>query len=228
MATLENADVPDGCPANSGEYHSWLNLTDQAALRCYKNMYSRVYFNGTYSMAGGVSIYGKDFGGVEGVDNLAANVDVPVFRVMIEALEALGYQRGVNLHGAPYDFTFAGYHYDTPESGYFQALTGLIEETYMRNNNTQVHLLGHSMGTVMLHYFLTTRDAGWKNTHVASYIPIAPVFYGCPFATRALITGITNGDFNKWFLRNLIRGWGSVHWFIPSPRWTPKVFSPRN
>ena len=46
----------------------------------------------------------------------------------VQKLAALGYQTGVNLHGAPYDFRRAANEHET----YFENLKDLIQQTYDR------------------------------------------------------------------------------------------------
>ncbi|KAL3196960.1 hypothetical protein MRX96_045051 [Rhipicephalus microplus] len=56
------------------------------------------------------------------------------FRRIVEALIALGYQRGIDVRGAPYDFRKAPNELD----GYFEQLHALIEDSYTSNRNMSV------------------------------------------------------------------------------------------
>ena len=72
------------------------------------------------------------------------------FATIVSHLLPLGYVRGVNLHGAPYDFRKAANEHEE----YFTRVKKLVEDTYEANNKTSVILLTHSMGSPMMLYFL--------------------------------------------------------------------------
>ena len=61
-----------------------------------------------------------------------------------------GYNRGSNLHGAPYDFRKAAHEHED----YFSRVKSLIEETFLANGETSVIILTHSLGSPMMLYFL--------------------------------------------------------------------------
>ncbi|CAE7692284.1 PSAT, partial [Symbiodinium necroappetens] len=66
-------------------------------------------------------------------------------------LEKLGYQEGVDLIAAPYDWRFAPSVMEKRE-GYFQRLLASIES--LDKDGTGVILLAHSMGNKVVSYFL--------------------------------------------------------------------------
>ena len=53
---------------------------------------------------------------------------------MVEALVKIGYQRGLDIHGAPYDFRKAA----NEQGDYFANVLKLIETTYISNGNKSV------------------------------------------------------------------------------------------
>merc|ERR1719468_67057 len=59
------------------------------------------------------------------------------FHPIAEALVKLGYRRGVDMHGAPFDFRKAA----NEQAKYFDQVTKLIEDTYTKNGNKSVILL---------------------------------------------------------------------------------------
>ena len=72
------------------------------------------------------------------------------FANIVSHLLPQGYERGVNIRGAPYDFRRAA----NEHGEYFVKVKQLVEETYQANNQTPVILLTHSMGSPMMLYFL--------------------------------------------------------------------------
>jgi len=137
---------------------------------------------------------------------------------MIEAFEAVGYQRDISFRAGTYDWTLTGnvYSDDDGIQNYYSRLRDLIEETYRINGNKRVNLMGHSMGTYQGHWFLTNYvDQAWKNTYIKNMIDITPLYKGAPLSHRALLTGLTPIPLVKWYLRNLVTNWGSVHFFLP-------------
>jgi len=228
MNTIERpADVPRGCQQSRSVYQVWLNIPNIVRLRCFHaqmHVIMTVNPNITYTHNEGTNIRGKDWGGTEGIESLSfwAPNQVEIFRVMVETLVELGWVRGTSLRGAPYDWMFPGWHYE--EFGFYDELEALVEETYVSNRNQSVHLIGHSMGTLQLLQFLNSRSQAWKDTYVASYIAITPLYIGAPLAIRAILTGVTDIPLVRWYIQTLIRYWGSLHWFNPVPRWTDVPF----
>jgi len=214
---------PDNRPGAPFNYQCWLSVPKIVRLRCFMNEMSRNYENGNYSLKNdGLTIEGKDFGGVDGVETITKYLDVPLMRGMIEAFEAVGYARDISFRAATYDWTFASYHYET--IGYYTDLRLLIEETYRMNGNRRVNLIGHSMGTLQGHYFLTKMvTQEWKDTYLVNMVDITPLYRGAPLAIRAILTGLTPIPLVKFYLRTLVENWGSVHWFLPF-NWPNQVF----
>jgi len=54
-------------------------------------------------------------------------------------------------------------------------------------------------------------------------IDITPLYKGAPLSHRALLTGLTPIPLVKWYLRNLVSNWGSVHFFLPF-NWDNQTF----
>jgi len=219
------SDVPFGCQSEREEYQIWVNIPNIVRLRCFHNQMKQDMRvsggNVTYQHAEGSDIRGKDFGNTGGIDSLSTwtrdDGGITIFLTMNDALEELGWERGVSVRAATYDWTFPGWYYH--RYGFFDQLQALIEDTYRINGNKSVHLMGHSMGTLQSLYFLNTRSQAWKDTYIASNIAITPLYHGAPLAIRAILSGVTDVPLVRWYLQTLIKYWGSLHWFIPTPKW---------
>ena len=72
------------------------------------------------------------------------------FSMIVSKILPFGYIRGENMHGAPYDFRKAA----NEHADYFVSVKNLIETTYAKNGNIKVLLVSHSMGSIMMSYFL--------------------------------------------------------------------------
>ena len=109
------------------------------------------------------------------------------------------------------------------KNGYYTALQKLIDDTYMRNNNTPVTLVTHSMGGPITHYFLSHFvPQEWKVSRIKQFISLSGVFGGSVKALKALVSG--EAELAKHFvssqsLRELGRSLPSLVWLIPSSLW---------
>lgn len=211
------------CPGNRPDYQCWLSIPKIVRLRCFAEEFSRTYTTGGkygYKLDyPDFSTDGIDFGGIDGIESMVKFLGIPIMSGMIEAFEAVGYVADVSFRGATYDFTFTGNVYSDDDSvqAFHAMLKDLVEETYRINGNKKVNLIGHSMGTIQGHWFLSSGyvDAAWKNTYIKNMIDLTPLYKGAPLAHRALLTGLTPIPLVKWYLRTLITNWGAVHAFMP-------------
>jgi len=73
---------------------------------------------------------------------------------------------------------------------YVKDLQALIERTYYENGNTQVVLLGHSMGNPMTLYLLNQMSQAWKDKFIRSFISLAGVWGGAAKPIRLMISGM--------------------------------------
>jgi len=164
---------------------------------------------------------------VDGVIDITKFAEVPLMEGMIDAFEAIGYQRDVSFRAATYDWTFTGNVYadDDGIQPLYALLKGLIEETYRLNGNKRVNLMGHSMGTYQCHWFLTSGyvNSTWKAQYLKNMIDITPIYKGAGLSHRAMLTGLTPLPLVKFYLRNLVSNWGSVHFFLPF-NWPNQTF----
>ncbi len=90
---------------------------------------------------------------------------------------------------------------------------------YKQNDNTKVTVVAHSVGGPVSLYFLNSGvvTQKWKDTYIASYIPIAGAWTRINTAIVDIITGSLNllQQFSLKVLRSLFRSWPGSYWFLP-------------
>jgi len=237
-ARLDKSDSPAWyCFETYDWFRIWLSVTELFVQDCWMdNM--KVFYNAnnnTYTNTWGVEMRGIDFGGTEGVAYLDYIFGFPVpftavYATLIASLEEIGYVSGQNLHGVTYDWRIPPTA--TGQSDFYLSVQQLIEETYANNSNTPVHIVTHSMGGPTFLYFLNQMTQTWKDTYLATFIPIAGPFAGSPKALRALISGDNFGiEFlglslaDKLRFRYAVREAGGLIFMVPDPLfWEDQVF----
>ena len=112
------------------------------------------------------------------------------FHSIVEALVSLGYERGANIHGAPYDFRKA----PNEQGDYFKKVKALIEDTFAQNGNKPVILLTHSMGSTMMLYFLNHQSKVWKDKYIRAQVSLAGVWAGTVQAMKVFAVGDNLGS----------------------------------
>ena len=114
----------------------------------------------------------------------------------VEFFTDKGYKTGYNLFITGYDFRLVPYK----EHGeiFFNHLKNLIETTY-KSTNKKIHLVGHSLGTLLGNMFLNKMPREWKKCYIADFIAISPSYDGSPKALRSVLSGYNFGlpDFVK-------------------------------
>nr|XP_045590503.1 phospholipase A2 group XV-like [Procambarus clarkii] len=106
------------------------------------------------------------------------------FHDIVSSLIPLGYERGVSVRGAPYDFRKA-----PNEMGeYFWDLEQLIETTYA-STEQKVVLVAHSMGAPLIHYFLNHKSQHWKYKHIEALVTLAGTWGRSVKAVNVYATG---------------------------------------
>lgn len=122
-ASLEKSDVPHYFCDKSTEYFSlWLNLELLVpfVIDCWVDNMKLVYDNVTRTTRNndGVRIQIPGFGNTSSVEYVDSS-RLPIsgyFNVMADQLVKMGYRRGVDLCGAPYDFRKAPSKYHNARS----------------------------------------------------------------------------------------------------------------
>lgn len=200
-AKLHNAPQPHfWCERNADWFPTWL-IIDQLLPEQKDCLLTRLVtsFNATdatYHNAPGTEIDVVDFGGIGGIAYLDPKVKLGVstyFEPMIEYLEThLNYKRGIDLHGAPYDWRAAPDGHSAPGQ-FYDRLQTLIETTSKRAGGKKVHIVTHSLGGPTALMFLNTRTAGWVEQHVASFMPINAPWGGGTMMALADVSGYNFG-----------------------------------
>ena len=172
----------------------------------------------------GVLIYGKDYGGLNGV-NYITNFEVQDGAYMHELTNYLinegGYIAGKNLRALPYDWRLGPLEWmvsTQPIGGDFEKFKALIEQTFRWNDNTAVSLLGHSLGGPFIQLFLASYvDEAWKAKYVKQMISISGSFDGDVHSPIFYTAGDNYGlsFFLEKTAKELIHGFGSPQYMSP-------------
>ena len=141
------------------------------------------------------------------------------FFAIVKILVSHGYTRGLNIHGAPYDFRRS----PTELATYFVQLKDLIEYT-SRKNEGKVVLICHSMGCQMLLYFLNRQTQEWKDKYINSFITLAAPWGGAVKAIKAFVSGDNLGMFvaPNLAVRKAERTFPSLAFLLPSDKFWPQ------
>jgi len=182
------------CWKNADWFVTWVNTEELIPKQkdCFLERVQLRFDNttGTYYNTSGVQIDSSvDFGGVGGIEYLDPGVKVGIsqyWATMIKYFENLGYKRGENLHGAPYDWRLAPDGLEM--TGYFDRLEALIESTYERNN-ASVFLVSHSLGCPTMLYFIRSRPESWVKTYIRAWFPLGGPFAGASTMALASVSG---------------------------------------
>ncbi len=167
----------------------WPPTTEGLSSYCWVDNIKVVAKQNKIVNSDGVSTAVQEFGSLE-----FANEDY--MTCLIEALEAVGYQKGVNLFAACYDFRKIG---DPTEiDSWCMSLTKLIEQNCAMQENPAI-IIGHDLGAVIANYFLVNALPEWKNKFISKFISISGTFGGCPKALRTILSGNsgTTNNFNE-------------------------------
>lgn len=173
-------------------FNLWLNLKLflPAVIGCWTDNMKLVYnttTNRTSNMPGVlVRVPGfRNTSTVEWLDPSKA-IEGRYFVDIVEALLPLGYRRGKNILGAPYDWRRAPNEFQS----YYGNLTRLIEETYRYNGNMKVLILAHSMGNpVMLYFYNNIVSQEWKDKFIHGHISISGAWGGAVQIIRLFASG---------------------------------------
>ena len=170
--------------------------------------------------ARGVSIRAADYGGVGGIrylDNGLLKEMGGYTAKMINYFREFGYEEGVSFRGAGFDWRLGPKEWMV-DGGEYSNFKNLVEDTYYRNNKSRVHLLGHSLGSPFISYFLARYvSQQWKDQFVASLIALGGSYGGTVVALAAFTLGTNYGIpiLNPFSLRPLASYFGSLAWMVP-------------
>ncbi|XP_064478264.1 phospholipase A2 group XV-like [Ornithodoros turicata] len=180
------------CERKSATYFDlWVNLELMVpyVLDCWVDNIRLVYDNRTRRTRSpaGVDIRVPGFGNTSTIEWLDPSQVAPTayFTNIVEEFILQGYQRGVNIRGAPYDFRKA----PNELSDYFARLKDLLEETYAINQRLPAVLVCHSMGCPNMRYFLSRMDQAWKDRHIKALVSLGGAWGGAVKALKAFASG---------------------------------------
>ncbi len=184
----------------------WPPNIDGLASFCWADNTKVTSFENKIINASGVNTATQEIGSVE-----FANDDY--MSTLIEAFEAVGYQEGINLFAANYDFRKIG---DPNEiDAWCMSLTKLIEHHCASQENPAI-IIGHDLGAVVSNYFLVNAIQEWKDRFINKFISVSGTFGGCPKALRAVLSGVsTPGNANNF--NTAIKTSSGLSLMLPNP-----------
>jgi lecithin-cholesterol acyltransferase len=144
------------------------------------------------------------------IKNQGKTASAPFYEDLYKALEVAGNVRDTSIRVAGYDSRL------TPDmDGFVERTMALIEETYAQNQNTPVHLVGHSNGPLYMQYLLTHTTKEWKDKYIHGMTPFAGNWVGQGFVYMILFTGINTIDFK--FPADLANAASSAAMYLTHP-----------
>ena len=194
-AKLNNESVdPFYCAKANDWFSIWVNLVELEPfiINCFDENMALDYnaTSGIFSNASNVEIRAPGFGNTATIEYLTPYtiLGIEYMYGLVEPLCKMGYTRGVNIHGAPYDWRLAP---DTlVRAGYFQRLRNLIIESYINNSNTPVTLVCHSLGCPTILYFLNSQiPAEWKSKYIHHLVSLSGAWAGSVATVQSIISG---------------------------------------
>ncbi|XP_078344079.1 lysosomal phospholipase A and acyltransferase-like [Oculina patagonica] len=225
---LDKPSVPSWyCEQKTSDYFTlWLEKSSLLpyAINCWTDNMRLVYDEKTNTVknAPGVETRVPGFGDTATVEYVDTTNLIAYFKPMVDALVSWGYERGVSVRAAPYDFRYA------PESTseYNVKLKKLIEDTYSANGNKKITLMSHSLGCPYTLVFLNTQTQDWKDKYILQWIALAGVYGGTAEMMGILASGYTLGIPNfivdPLDVREQQRTSASNAMMMPSPElWNP-------
>jgi len=153
--------------------------------------------------------------GLEGAEWLGTLRRYPYLHNLFEYVDKNFSDAAHAFSAAPYDWRLV------PDPIYMNQwgkdLQSQVEVLYNTIGQKKVSLAGHSLGNLMVLYFLNKYvTADWKQQYIASYIAIAPPFGGAPHSVMAELSGdelYGHIPISKIYLNSL----PSVLWLFPQP-----------
>lgn len=181
----------------NGYYNIWLNKDDydEKLVYCFMDNMTLRYNRTTRRTSNQPGVFTRaplPFGETEPLEYKSPDHNLPgspLFNVLVQRLVDLGYQRGVNLFGASFDFRKA----PNELSGYFKQLKLLVESVYLKNECQPVVIMCHSMGCLNALYFLNSRDKQWKDEYISALITLSGSIGGSVTHLTQYVAGSNTG-----------------------------------
>eukprot|EP00026_Physarum_polycephalum_P006760 Phypoly_transcript_06812.p1 GENE.Phypoly_transcript_06812~~Phypoly_transcript_06812.p1 ORF type:complete len:333 (+),score=48.85 Phypoly_transcript_06812:371-1369(+) len=172
---------------------------------------------GTYRNSSGVDIKANYFGTTQGFEYVDPNAQSEsiYFAALVESLIKLGYVRGQNLLGAPYDWRLSPNY--LPD--FFAEFKTMIENV-SEVNHSKVAIVAHSMGNLFFLTFLQTVTQEWKDQYILNFVAASPPWVGAVAAVQSLTSGY---DFSIPYLppssaKIVQRTFASNYFLLPYPK----------
>jgi lecithin-cholesterol acyltransferase len=208
--TVRDQAVDPACP-RSGSFEDWyLNphpggrfsqvCRDELMTLRY-DAKAKVPMPRRFSDQRGVTVSVVDYG---------STGSAPYYRPMYRALERAGYTADLNIRVAGYDARL------TPDQGGFLGRAiSLIEQTYRRNGDQPVELVGHSNGPLYAQYLLTHTSRAWRRKYIHGFTPIAGNFPGQGSLYSIIFTGLNIEKFS--YPKTRANAVSSARMYLTSP-----------
>lgn len=146
-------------------------------------------------------------------------------RTLFPAFWEAGYKPGVDFHVACWDSRLTPeiesptYGNGSSNASWSQRVVKLIEETYERNNQTPVLLVGHSNGYFFNKYAVDSMSPEWAKKYIAGQISLSGNLVGAPVVLLSLVMG---ADLTNLLVlpgaANITQGWPVYLATLPDPR----------
>lgn len=204
------------------------NSTDKWSCKDVQDTYTKIWF--PFNSIDGLSEYcwsfntkvvfnNNKFTNVEGVETITDNIGSLNFyngySSLINGLIYLGYLKGTNLFGLPYDFRLMDVNIIT------EIWASSIENT-VRYNNKRAILIGHGLGCLLINYLLNKKGHAWSYAYIETFISISGPYAGCPKALKVLINGDNIMDKNHT-IYNTIKTFSGLYWMMPTPTYNESI-----
>ncbi|XP_007517778.1 phosphatidylcholine-sterol acyltransferase isoform X2 [Erinaceus europaeus] len=191
---------------------------------------TRVIYNhttGYLSNAPGVEIRVPGFGKTYSIEYLDKNKLAGYMHTLVQNLVNNGYVRDETVRAAPYDWRLE----PNQQEEYYSKLAGLVEDMYDAYGKP-VFLIGHSLGSLHLLYFLLHQPQSWKDRFIDGFISLGAPWGGSIKSLKIMASGDNNGipilssiklkgkqrmiTISPWMIPSL-QTWPEDHVFVSTP-----------
>ncbi|KAM0888183.1 hypothetical protein ACQ4PT_028525 [Festuca glaucescens] len=201
-ARLTDAYTPSlprcGVLKGKGWFPLWNNtsdVVDHDYMPCFEEQMSLVFDPAIndYRNRPGVETRVPNFGSVYGFSYKDESCPFCCNVKIHNELEALGYQDGVTLFGAPYDIRYA-----PPQPGqcskvysdYFARVKDLVQHASEKNANKPVIFIGHSFGARLILDFVNSTPLIWRKKFIKHLVLLSPT---PPTGFMEVVTNLASG-----------------------------------
>ncbi|WOK95599.1 hypothetical protein Cni_G04306 [Canna indica] len=216
-------------PHGDDWFRIWMDrslLLDSAGQLCFAEQLSLVYDadDDDYRNVPGVETRVPFFGSTLGLrfldpDHKDSSLCMDT---LVKSLEEIGYDDGLNLFGAPYDFRYglAGQgHPSKVATQYLEDLKELIEKASKMNGDKPVIILTHSLGGLLTLHLLNRNLPQWRQKFIKRFIALSAPWGGIVMEMLIFTCGDTMGmpSVNPLIIREQFRRTESNLWLLPFP-----------